>query len=457
MLQAFTVSLREALQTSLILLLILSQNDIKRDRSLQTFLFIGLFFAFLVGYGINFIPSFKEIVSDIKSWSFWRYTLDLAMMYLSIPLFIRPLNPGKTLIRLVLFLWGLSLLFFDAQATGFLVHDIGLMAENPMLTTLVSLGGIALGFLPLVFYRQIHRIKQVERALTVPMLLVFTGAWRVTFGGLHELTKEDILQTLNRGFLDFIQGFVGLIQHNLMLDPHPFIAIPLKGLFEYLSSERISMTLTVLTIMTPPLFVLIKLFSSPDPLLYNLKTNAERRLRIADFRMDLTRKSILPITGILIMILMLHASSFAVNPLFDPDPLPVRETEGKVVIPLKGKLGDLTDGMLHKYVAFWGNKEIIFLAIVKPDGTVGLALDQCEICRPADWNTEAQGYAQKGKHLVCKYCMTPITTDTVNKPGGCNPIPVPFRMDDERIVIDYDDLVRTFKEAEKLEKKGTHL
>jgi len=108
-------------------------------------------------------------------------------------------------------------------------------------------------------------------------------------------------------------------------------------------------------------------------------------------------------------------------------------------------------------VYYAGSKQVLFLAIMKPDGTVGIALDQCEICRPADWNKDARGYAQQGANLFCKYCVTPITTNSVNTPGGCNPIPVPFTIVESTIVIDRGELVSVFDKAEALERKGTHL
>ena len=100
---------------------------------------------------------------------------------------------------------------------------------------------------------------------------------------------------------------------------------------------------------------------------------------------------------------------------------------------------------------------MLFIVIMKADGTIGVALDQCEICRPADWNKDAKGYAQKGENLICKYCVTPIATNAVNAPGGCNPIPVPFKITNNTIVLSKGMLISTFDKAEALEKGGTHL
>jgi uncharacterized membrane protein len=139
--------------------------------------------------------------------------------------------------------------------------------------------------------------------------------------------------------------------------------------------------------------------------------------------------------------------------------VPVREGESRDMlrISLSDKAGSFEDKKMRKYLYYYGNKQIIFIAMMKPDGTVGVALDECEICRPADWNTDAKGYAQKGDHLICKYCMTPIATATLNSPGGCNPIPIPFKMEDSVITIRSADLIAVFNKLQELEKKGTHL
>jgi uncharacterized membrane protein len=219
------------------------------------------------------------------------------------------------------------------------------------------------------------------------------------------------------------------------------------------------MTLTVLFLMVPPLFILAHLFGRPDPLLSNAQAGAQRRLKVAFFRKELLFQSIPVMAALFLLIVLIHAVNISLNPLYDPVPVPVRAVANSTAIriPISDKSGDLTDMHLRKYVYYHGNKQILFIAIMKPDGTVGLALDECEICRPAEWNKDAQGYAQRGDHLVCKYCMTPIPTATVNNPGGCNPIPVPFTVGDEYIVIELDDLISTYKQVEELEKKGTHL
>ncbi|RMG69245.1 MAG: DUF2318 domain-containing protein [Nitrospirae bacterium] len=459
MIDALLVSLREALQCLFLCYLLLSHSELIEKRALRSLLLLGLFTALVTGYSINYIPSLKDLIADSKLWDFWRFVTELTLYYSAVVFMI--ISPGaSTAVKAAgCFFLGFGLFFFEAKGLGFYIRDLGLMKDASSEAIALSMAGLALGFSPLLLYRlYLKRLSFLSKGVTLSVALSFSGAFKIATGGLGELTRDDIIVTLNRGFSRFVEGTVELIQKQLLLEQHPFISTPLGGLFDFLSSERISMTLTVVVLVTPVVFVLIRLFSTPDPMVHSLKSRAQKRLRIAQYRRLSAYRAVMPFLGFFFVILVLHTSSMAVNPLYDPTPLPVRaEDEKHILIPFSGKLGELTDGKLHKYVYFWGNREIVFLAIVKSDGSVGVALDQCEICRPADWNKKAQGYAQKGKHLVCKYCMTPIAPDTVNKPGGCNPIPVPFSMADEGVVINVDDLVRVYSAAEKLEKKGTHL
>jgi uncharacterized membrane protein len=180
---------------------------------------------------------------------------------------------------------------------------------------------------------------------------------------------------------------------------------------------------------------------------------------MAFFRKELIYKTMPVMATFISLVVILHAVNVSLNPLYEPPPVPVRESEsGEVIkIQLSDKSGSFDDRKMRKYLYYYGNKQVIFIAMLKPDGTVGVALDECEICRPADWNTDAKGYAQKGDHLICKYCMTPIASATLNNPGGCNPIPIPFKSDDSAITIKTSDLVSTFNKLQELEKKGTHL
>ena len=137
-------------------------------------------------------------------------------------------------------------------------------------------------------------------------------------------------------------------------------------------------------------------------------------------------------------------------------PVVAEEDRELIKIPLADNNGDFADQKMRRYAYFYGDKKIVFLAIMKPDGSLATTLDECEICRPSSWNTKAIGYAQRGKNMVCKYCVTPITVETMGEPGGCNPIPFDSESDDNYIYIPLKNLIESWKWAQKLEKAGTH-
>jgi uncharacterized membrane protein len=445
----------------------------------------GVALAFFSGFPLSFIPDVGDYLWGGEKWTFFRYLFELTVFYLGVALIaggfykerdveyykelndlgLKPIESGaevaaRRLLRAGLFALGFLLFFFEAQGVGFYVYDIGLMKEQVSASVALAVAGTVAGLTPLIFYKWILRKAPVERTLLLPSLLMLVGALKFAIGGVGELEDGNVLISLQRGVQFFLESAVDHAQFLLLITDHRFIGIPLAGLADFLSGDRTAMALTVVLIMAPPVYMLVHLVSRPDPMVGDMEVPAERRLKVAFFRRELVYKAMPVLVSFLVILISLHAVNVSLNPLSEPVPIPVRETDEEpdmLRIPLSDRLGDFTDGKLRKYVYYYGSKQIIFLAILKPDGTVGLALDECEICKPAEWNKAAQGYAQRGGHLVCKYCMTPIPVPTVNKPGGCNPIPVSFKVEDENIVVALADLIRVYKSARELDKKGTQL
>ena len=108
---------------------------------------------------------------------------------------------------------------------------------------------------------------------------------------------------------------------------------------------------------------------------------------------------------------------------------PVSFINGAVSIPLAG----VADGDLHRYAAREDGTEIRFLLYKKPDGKVVAIFDACEICG-------AVGFFKGPNGLVCKNCSSPINSQSVGTPGGCNPVPLISSVDGDAIVIHEADL-----------------
>ena len=101
-------------------------------------------------------------------------------------------------------------------------------------------------------------------------------------------------------------------------------------------------------------------------------------------------------------------------------------------------LSEVQDGSLHLYTINAGSQSLRFLIIKKPNG-YGTALDACRICG-------AEGYRQDGQNVICRHCGSAIYVPSVGDQGGCNPIGVPSHIDGSDLVMDVSALVAATKE-----------
>jgi hypothetical protein len=442
----FWIGLREGFQASVFVSAFLLCPELrKKSRLLVVVLFLGAVTGFFMG--LRYLFGFKEFLKA-EWWNLLRVSFDILVLYSGLVLLQS---------RRQWFVWPVFLLFFffDMREFGFVLQDTVQMKSSygPMVQGLV---GFSIGLLPLGGLGVIRAKEALEEVFTLSGTMVLVGGFRLIFSGLGQLHKEGLIVFLQKGMERFLYPLVRTLQKLLLIPEHRYIEMPFQDLGRFLYSERVAMALVVLVLVIPPVALLLNIYISPEPVV-RLPKKAMARLKVAAFRQQTLLGSLPGFVVFFFVVGILHAANFKTNPMYDPVPVPVFSTDGQIVLPLEGKLGKLTDKKLHKFVYYYGKKEIVFLVILRPDGTFGVALDQCEICQPAEWNKAAEGYAQRGEHLVCKYCMTPIAPATVNNPGGCNPIPVPFETLEDAVVIKVSDIVRVFEAAEKLEKKGTHL
>jgi high-affinity iron transporter len=108
---------------------------------------------------------------------------------------------------------------------------------------------------------------------------------------------------------------------------------------------------------------------------------------------------------------------------------------------LRVPVGEVADGNLHLFTANVGGQSLRFMIIKKPAGW-GTALDACRICG-------AEGYRQDGQNVICRHCGSAIYVPTVGQAGGCNPIGVPSRVDGTDLVLDTTALAAAAKEIPK--------
>lgn len=94
----------------------------------------------------------------------------------------------------------------------------------------------------------------------------------------------------------------------------------------------------------------------------------------------------------------------------------------------------VSDGNLHRFEYKTQDEVgIRFIIIQKNAFAFGIGFDACEICG-------ATGYYQKGSQVICKLCDVVMNINTIGFKGGCNPIPLPYVIEDGEIRINVKDL-----------------
>ncbi len=94
----------------------------------------------------------------------------------------------------------------------------------------------------------------------------------------------------------------------------------------------------------------------------------------------------------------------------------------------------VSDGNLHRFeYKTPDDVGIRFIIIQKNAFAFGIGFDACEICG-------ATGYYQKGNQVICKLCDVVMNINTIGFKGGCNPIPLPYVIEDGEIRINIKDL-----------------
>ena len=109
----------------------------------------------------------------------------------------------------------------------------------------------------------------------------------------------------------------------------------------------------------------------------------------------------------------------------------------QVMVPLE----QFEDGHLHRFeYTTEKNIAVRWIVIKKPgSGTYGVGLDACEVCGNA-------GYFERNGQVVCKRCDVVMNINTIGFRGGCNPIPLSYRIENGQMVFNMADILAGEKE-----------
>jgi len=105
--------------------------------------------------------------------------------------------------------------------------------------------------------------------------------------------------------------------------------------------------------------------------------------------------------------------------------VPVSAVQGAIAIPLE----KVSDGRLHRFSFRASNGTTLRFIIIKKSGSAyGVGLDACDICGPT-------GYYEREDQVVCKLCDVVMNKATIGFKGGCNPVPLEYKMTAGKLVI----------------------
>jgi high-affinity iron transporter len=165
---------------------------------------------------------------------------------------------------------------------------------------------------------------------------------------------------------------------------------------------------------------------------------AEKRLLEAQNRRQ-RRWMVAAASACLVVILVLTADFIYARAGAAPPSVAQLTAHGdEVRIPIS----QVQDGAMHLFsIDVSDGRMVRFMIIKKPDGW-GTALDACRICG-------AEGYRQDGQNVICRHCGSAIYVPSIGQAGGCNPIGVPSHVDGGDLVLNLSALTNATSEIPK--------
>jgi high-affinity iron transporter len=164
-------------------------------------------------------------------------------------------------------------------------------------------------------------------------------------------------------------------------------------------------------------------------------TDAERRLMEAQNR---RQRFWMMAAGVASLTVILALTADFIYAKVNAAPVQAREVTAANNI-VRIPVSEVEDGNLHLFTLKANGQSIRFMVIKKPNG-YGTALDACLICG-------AEGYRQEGQNVICRHCASAIYIPSIGQKGGCNPIGFTSQVDSNEVVIDVSALTKATDEV----------
>jgi hypothetical protein len=439
--ESYIIGFKEGFKIGIVWLTFFSFLVLNDKSNLIKQFFTGLFFAFAIAGIVFFLPQGlipREFLRNVISMSFALFLITSAAALLhasGINLFGKgQWAKNRIIITGVIILT--TFLFFAPDITGTLLFlkELSYMQDNDLLTYGKALIGFVIAVSTFIIIVRSYRPYWLGRFFDIPQLLLFLAIVKLMGSGIQGFAELSLIPAVQRGFMKFIHDFVHQVLVLFMVPDHPLLKTTTWNFIGiFFGSNLASIASLIILLFFPLLFIYYSIFMRlPEP---EAKTGAEMRKIKAGTLSDRRKKS-LPVVffiGLILTLWFLQRGE-TISRLYNPEPMPVVPDRGVVMIPINDPTMDLMDGALHKFALEIKGEEIRLFIVRKPDDSLSVSLDACEICPP-------EGYGQRTGHVVCIYCGTPIPLDSLGQPGGCNPIPLTAEIDGRFVKIKVKEIL----------------
>ena len=305
--------------------------------------------------------------------------------------------------------WGIALFVFlmvlrEGAELAFILRAVELSTEG-LETWIGTFAGIAAAVaVGLFFFKGTLKVP-LHRFFAVTSTILILVAIQLAVSGLHELSEARWIPSSKTEM-----AIIGpIVRNDLFFFIFIFGAVVLLIFREWqtLSHSKASAAAT---------------------------SDAERRLLEAQNRRQ--RRWMIAAASLSLAVILVLTADFIyakVNAA-PPQARPVEAVGNVVRIPVS----EVQDGNLHLFTLTANGQSIRFLVIKKPNG-YGTALDACLICG-------AEGYRQDGQNVICRHCASAIYIPSIGQKGGCNPIGFPSQIEGNDVVIDITSVTKAVEE-----------
>jgi len=305
--------------------------------------------------------------------------------------------------------WGLGLFVFlmvvrEGAELALILRAVELSTEGlqTWIGTIAGIGAaVAVG---LFFFKGTLKVP-LHRFFAVTSWILMLVAVQLAVTGLHELSEAQWLPSSKTEM-----ALLGpIVANELFFFVFVFGAAALMIIREWLAASHNKATTAVA--------------NDAERRLIESQNRRQRRWMIAAASMSLA--VILALTADFIYAKVNSAP---------PQARAVEAVNGIVKVPVV----EVQDGNLHLFTLKANGQAIRFMVIKKPNG-YGTALDACLICG-------AEGYRQDGQNVICRHCASAIYIPSIGQKGGCNPIGFTSQVQGDDVVIDVSSVTKAAEE-----------